>query len=380
MYKYFLIFILLLSSLSLQAGSVTPLPLGYGALLYDINFPSGPGSHGTIDAGQWVSDITAFNSGAQAKNSITRLYPYSSDIEITCTDPSNIGTCSILPGYASGNASVAAYYSAFPSAAILPIVDIADNYLNNNLLKTNISLADSVAQDLATQLCNDPKVAGVFLDLEMKGGLSNPGLVEFYRQLSKLLASSICVDSTHPNGRYMGIYLTPVGDDWSIAQSMFVASNGYIAIPLYDVLGFTNPPTPNPINGTKGYSGYVTSALQHARAFSEQFKVPYSIIVPAGASFGTFQEYGIYNSSEPAPTYFQLITNYSTSNATQLLYVQTARNIACKQQSAYFMGMDYWSWNQYVSPGRNKDGTYQLVMPNIPDTDTVSYLQANASC
>lgn len=357
-------------------SAITPLPFSYGALVYDLYCTSGPGHNCSIDYGQWVTSLSNFNAGALAKNQITRFYPYSSDIEITCTNPNDISTCTISPGYMTGNGSVSAYYNAFSNASILPIVDIAQHYLNNSLLLTNTTLADNVANALATQLCNDPKVSGVLFDLEVSNGLSNPGIVEFYRQMSKLLASSMCIDASHPKGRSMGVYLTPVNDDWQIAQAMFGGNNSYIAIPLYDISAFTSPPTPNPLSA---YTSYLTSVLANASLNSQKYQVPYSVIVPAGASFGTFQQYGIYNASAPSPTYFQLITDFS-SNATQLLFAQTARNIVCKNLNPYFMGMDYWSWIQYVNPGTNPDGTMQLTMPNIPDAFTVSYLQKYASC
>ena len=378
MFKYCLSFVLLAQSLGLHGSSITPLPLSFGALLYEIDFPNGPCSHGANNPGQWVQSLTDFNNGATPANTITRLYPYSSDIEITCTNPNVINTCSISPGYASGSASVSAYHTAFGTAKIIPIVDIAFKYLNNSLLKTNTTLADSVAQSLVTQLCNDPNVDGVFFDLETQGGLSSPGLFEFYRKMSTLLASSQCVDTAHPTGRYMGVYLTPINDDWASAQAMFAGNNnGYLAIPLYDVKGFTPIPTPDPLTT---YNSYVTSALGHANTFAKQYKVPYTIISPAAASFGTFQKYGIYNASQQPPTYFQLITDYSLSNATQLAFVQNVKNVACLNQNPYYMGMDYWAWNQYVNPGVNSDGTCQLLMPNIPDTNVVAYLQKSASC
>ena len=359
-------------------SSITPLPFSYGALIYDLNCTGGPGKGCSTDYGQWVNSLSDFNAGAASGNKLTRFYPYSSDIEITCSDPSNITTCSISPGYVSGNQSVAAYYNAFPNAQIMPIVDVAQNYLNNKLLLTNTTMADNVASALVTQLCADSKVAGVFFDLEVSNGLSNPGIFEFYRQMSNLLASSACIDATHPKGRYMGVYITPVNNDWQTLQAAFGSNNNsYIAIPLYDVSAFTTPPTPNPLSA---YTSYLTSVLANASSNSQKFKVPYSTIVPAGASFGTFQQYGIYNASEPGPTYFQLITDFGSSNATQLLFVQTARGIACKNINPYFMGQDYWSWNQYVNSGANADGTLQLTMPNIPDAATVSYLQNIAPC
>jgi hypothetical protein len=376
LFKFILIF--LFQIVASNASSVTPLPLSYGALLYDVNFPAGPGSHGTTDPGQWVPDLTSFNSQALTQNKITRLYPYSADIEITCSDVNDISSCNIIPGYTTGSASVLNYRNAFNDASILPIVDAAFHYLNNSLLKTNTTLADNVAQALVSQLCADPNVDGVFFDLETSGGLSNPGLFELYRKVSQLFAAAPCVDGAHPNGRYLGIYLTPVGDDWATAQAVFAGqNNGFLAIPLYDVKGFTPIPTPDPL---QTYNGYVTSAMGHAHTYATQYQVPYSIVVPAAASFGTFQDYGIYSSTASAPTYFQLITDYSKPNATQLAFVQNARNLACVNQNPYYMGMDYWAWNQYVNPGQNTDGSYQLVMPNVPDTDTVAYLQQNASC
>ncbi|MCX7115855.1 MAG: hypothetical protein NTW08_08130 [Gammaproteobacteria bacterium] len=373
--------ILLTQSLGLQASSLTPLPSSYGALLYDIHFSAGPGSSATISPGQWVPDLSTFNSLALEKNLITRMYPYSADIEIACTDPNNVSTCTISPGYTTGSASVSAYKSAFSSAQVLPIVDIAFNLkdFNNALLKTNTTLADNVAQALVTEICADPNAAGVLFDLETSGGLSNPGLFELYRKVSTLFSVAPCKNSTYVNGRYIGIYLTPTvaNNDWAQAQAMFAGrNNGFLAIPLYDVKGFTPTPTPDPLSS---YTGYVTSALGHAKTYAMQYKVPYTIIVPAAASFGTFQDYGIYNASEPAPTYFQLITDYS-SNATQLAFVQGARAAACANQNPYFMGIDYWAWNQYVNPGQNSDNTYQLTMPNVPNTDTVGYLQKYASC
>lgn len=369
MFRIFTFITLLIVSFSLQANLRTPFPLSFGALIYDISYASGPDSHGTTDPGQWIPEIRSFNNGAKSANQLVNLHPYSSDIEITCTDPGNISTCSILPGFQAGNASAAAYAAAFPNARIMPIVDIAQNYLNNKLLLSSTELADQVAEKLVAQLCSDDNVSGLFLDLEVKNGLDNPGIFEFYRKMSSLLASSTCVSSSFPNGKYMGIYLTPVGDDWSKAQAMFGSNkNSYLAIPLYDVSKFVTPPRPDPISA---YAKYVKSALQTAMTQSQSRSVPFVILVPAGASFGTFQSYGNYISTPP---HFQLIKDFSQSNATQLLFAQTARNAACSAPTPYYMGMTYWSYNQYIYSGGF------LRMPNIMDAATITYLQNNSSC
>ena len=371
--------ILLLVQILAYASGVTPLPTSFGALLYDMHYASDPTSHASIQPGHWTTQLQAFNNGATSSNLITRLYPYSSDIEITSCTESNLSACQIDPGYASGNASVASYRAAIPNATIMPIVDIAFSYANNSLLKTNITLADMVAKSLATQLCSDPNVNGVFFDLETSNSLSLPGLIEFYTQMSILLSSGSCVDGTHPKGRYMGIYLTPVNNDWTTLASIFsTRNNAFVAIPLYDVTGFKSPPVPDSLSA---YNSYVTPALTNAKTNSNASKVPYTIIVPAGASFGTFQSYGVYtNNSNLDYNYnYQVVQDFSSNNTSQLGFVQAVRNVACSNNNAYYMGMDYWSWQEYISDS-DTDPTYPLRGPNLPDPTTVTYLQNAASC
>jgi hypothetical protein len=361
------------------ASGVTPLPVSFGALMYDMHYASDPTSHATIQPGHWTTQLQAFNNGAKPANLITRLYPYSSDIEITSCTASNLNACQIDPGYASGNASVTSYRATFPNATIMPIVDIAFKYADNILLKTNTALADMVASALATQLCNDPNVNGVFFDLETANSLSYPGLMEFYTQMSILLASGSCVDNAHPKGRYMAIYLTPVGDDWTSLATIFSKrNNGFVAIPLYDVTGFKSPPTPDPLSA---YNAYVTPALTNAKTNANSTQVPYTIIVPAGASFGTFQSYGVYTNN-PTLDYnynYQVVKDFSSLNTSQLGFVQAARNAACSNNNAYFMGMDYWSWQEYINDS-DTDPSYPLRGPNLPDPTTVTFLENSASC
>ncbi len=65
------------------ASGVTPLPVSFGALMYDMHYASDPTSHASIQPGHWKTQLQAFNNRARSANLITRLYPYSSDIEIT---------------------------------------------------------------------------------------------------------------------------------------------------------------------------------------------------------------------------------------------------------------------------------------------------------
>jgi hypothetical protein len=60
-------------------------------------------------------------------------------------------------------------------------------------------------------------------------------------------------------------------------------------------------------------------------------------------------------------------------------FVQAARNVACSNNNAYFMGMDYWSWQEYINDS-DTDPSYPLRGPNLPDPTTVIYLENSASC
>ena len=108
-----------------------PLKKGHGALLYDAMQASGPDSARTNVPGQWKDDILAFNAGAKKRKKISRLYPYSGDVEMYCTNPSDCiysGPKQNVFVYYAGKAgygqdSVAAYRAALPKATIMPIID-----------------------------------------------------------------------------------------------------------------------------------------------------------------------------------------------------------------------------------------------------------------
>ena len=147
---------------------------------------------------------------------------------------------------------------------------------------------------------------------------------------------------------------------------------------MYDVTGFKSPPSPDPLSA---YNAYVTTALTNAKTNSNSSQVPYTIIVPAGASFGTFQSYCVYtnNASVDYNHNYQAVKDFSSTNTSQLGFVQAARNAACYNNNAYYMGMDYWSWQEYIND-TDTDPSYPLRGPNLPDPSTVTYLENTASC
>ena len=348
---------------------------GHGALLYDATQSNGPNPHNgnkpTNLAGQWKDNILQFNASASPKTQITRLYPYSGDIEMDC---STLSSCvysgagqNVFALYTKGfgPASVAAYRAHFPSALILAIID-AD--LDSLPLLSNQTVGVNVANMLTQQLCSDPNVDGVFFDLEpiSPNAFQTPGLFALYKQTATNLAN--CKDAKHPNGRYMAVFINPNKiPDWSqLAEAL--GHNGYVVVGAYDI-NDQSPPYPTE------YSAYTSSINGKIGVFmdpnSQIQNISYTIAIPAASSFSEFEQFGTYVSQQIP---FSVITDFTkTAQITQLGYVQLARDsILTNAKSPYYLGIDYWAWSQYKSPAPNNNW---LLLPNIPPNNVVAYLQ-----
>tara|TARA_R110002126_G_scaffold17798_2_gene68851 strand:+ start:21877 stop:23025 length:1149 start_codon:yes stop_codon:yes gene_type:complete len=348
---------------------------GHGALLYDVTQAGGPDSARTNNPGQWKANITAFNAGATKSSQISRLYPYSGDIEMYCTGlnddciysgaKQNVFVYYTAPaGY--GQDSVAAYRTAFPQATVMAIID---GNTKSSLLKalSYSSVGIQTADLVARTICADPNVDGVFFDLEPLD-ISSPGQFAFYKEISRQFASALCIDTNHPDGRVFGAFLSPHKiSDWPALAAAF-GSNGYAAVSGYDV-GDVQPPVPVSMHA---YTASVTGMLLTMDAESKKNKIPYTVVIPAASSFSEFNKFGFYDSSIPAPN-FRLDKDYTSEGMTQIGYMKAARAIMMAQaKSPYFIGTDYWSWSQYKSPLPKQD---QMLLPNIPEGEVVTYLQ-----
>lgn len=351
------------------------LPKGPCALLYDADYSEGPSSKPTNLPGRWSDNITAFNTGAVPSGVINCLYPYSGDIEMYCTGPSdciysgpkqNVFVYYTTASGGSGQASVEAYRTVFPKANILAIID---GNTKSTVLKafTYAEVGKNTADLVARTICADPKVNGIFFDIE-KFDISVPGQFAFYQEISKQFASPMCTDASNPNGRTFGVFLSPGKiSDWDAVAAAF-GHNGYGVVSGYDVADKT-PPVPASINA---YHASVTGMLQTMDAASTKFKIPYQVAIPAASSFSEFEKLGVYDKDNP-PSYFKLLKNFTPEGITQIGYIKSARAIilaTCK--SAYFMGKTYWSWSQYKSKNPSAE---QMLEPSIPEGAVVPYLQ-----
>ena len=367
--KYLFLVGCLFQTMDTMATSLTPLPFGHAAFLYDAYADNGPDASTsnpvTNHPGQWRDNIQSFNAGATTPNVISRLYVYGTSLDTTGT----YNTVNYDNSYAI--ASVASYRTRFPNITILAIVDGTPGLLKNGD-QTAIQLANDLAKSLVTQVCADANVDGVFYDIEPTK-FSYTGLATLYQTTSTLLASSQCKDAQHPNGRYMGVYAYVNTGDGPLVKPV-LGRNGFLAVPLYDVQD-SQPPTPTNLTL---FSQSAKSYVSNSDANSKAYGIPYTVIGPAGSSFGEFEQYGTYAAGTPTPPAlynYTLISNFSP-NITQVLYMTGVNaNTLQYATSPNYMGVDYYGWNYYVSPIPKQN---QVLLPSYPDDATVAYLQKNA--
>lgn len=349
------------------ATSLTPLPYGHAGLLYDAFPLDGPAANPSTNPttnhpGFWIDQIEAFNA-PPVKNPLTRLYVYGTSIDTG----GQVTTVNYNNSFAIE--SVASYRAKFPTLTILAIVDGTPGQLMQSDPGT-LQLAKELATSLATQVCADLNVDGVFFDIEPTK-FSYQGLFTLYQTTSNLLAQ--CKDAKHPNGRYMGVYAYVTTADGHLVKPA-LGSNGFLAIPLYDVQD-SQPPTPTNLSM---YDKSAKSYISNSDANSITYNIPYTVIGPAAASFGEFEQYGIYTPPPPtlpAPYNFTLISQFSPGITHVLYMTDVNANTLKYAKSPYYMGVDYWGWNYFVSPIPKQN---QLLLPSYPDAETVNYLRNNA--
>lgn len=348
---------------------------GHGAFVDDTTYSAGPTSSTTNTPGRWVPNISNFNQGATSRTEITRLYPYSGTIELKCTGPTDASSGGIIdcvysgPGQnvfvhyqtpAFGEASVAAYRTAFPTMEIHAVfTGRADGAL------TYSEVGEGTADVLAGEICSDPNVDGVVLDLQPNDMVSvSPGLLAFYRRLTTNFLSASCRDANHPMGRVFGVVLNPNDvQNWSLMASTLWA-RGYVIVQGYNVL------RAKLVTNVTIYASFLSDRVQLMDAHSRDKGIRYTVAIPAAASASEFELSGSYQASTPPCNFVALTEGYP-----QLDYVRAARtNILAQVTSRFYAGMDYNGWSQFrIRPIAGENLTY----PCTPDVaeGVVSYLQ-----
>lgn len=337
------------------AASPVSLQKGTGGLVYDACCSDGPCREPINHPGQWISAIQSF---APLGGSPTRLYVYGGSIKQV--EP--IGSCNFTVTYANTD-SVARYRAAFPQALILATIDATSDDVAA-LTACPDTVGKGIADSLSQQICVTNITDGVLFDLEPADFGVGMGQYGLYKEMSLNFSSSACIGPANPYGRFFGVFSNPnyfyTHNQWANVEGALVGNGaqnvGFLVVAAYDVTDGTQGPTP--------YSLYKSSISGKLSAYtdpqSKQYHVPYTVAIPGGASFGEYQYYALYVS----PTQTTVIHDYS-SEVTQSGYVTLASQlIAASCTSPYYLGIDYWAWNQYVWPDRS---TNNILLPNTPN-------------
>lgn len=355
--QYVIVFVcIIFCHLNLCTASISAsLQKGTGGLIYDACCENGPCRDPVNNPGQWISAIQSFSP---MNASPTRLYVYGGAIR----QNTPLGNCNFSVNYAFAD-SVEKYRQAFPSALILATIDATSDDVAA-LTACADTVGKGLADSLSSQICADSHVDGVVFDLEPADFGVGMGQYGLYKEMALNFSSGACVSVDHPNGRYFGVFSNPnnfyTRNQWAGVEGALVGNGpnnvGFLIVGAYDVTDGTQGPTP--------YSLYKSSISGKLSAYtdpqSKQYHVPYTVAVPGGASFGEYQYYAQYVS----PTQTNIVHDYS-NEVTQTGYVNLALQIiATSCSSPYYLGVDYWGWNQFVWPDHS---TNNILLPNTPN-------------
>lgn len=362
-------------------GSV--LPVANGAWAYD---------NGTT--GAWASAISSYNAAATPGHALTQVFSYATDMEMYC--PGDLAancTAADLESYytptSSGWALTLAYYDAFNSVrktvSISPIIDgrtDAGGYLTE-LNQLSPALAATFADQVAAQVCADPRIDGIQFDIEPFDVTSKNGQYYFYLQIAKDFAGQHaaatataaataattadpygCVSAAHPQGRYFSVFTFASSIQPGTAEAANVAAftsayhNAYVIDSLYD-LG-TRPA--GSLNDLPVYQRLVTQQVEEMKSWADREHIPYGFGVPASASVHEYETC----TGTCAPG-----ADGSTGNP-MIDYTRdavTAIDRSGASRDGLFHGTDIWAFTDKVS----SEGA--AVTPALASANVLQYLE-----
>lgn len=275
------------------------IPVANGAWTYDNGTP-----------GQFASSINAYNAQATAGHQLNQLFPYATDMEMYCpgNKPAKCTPADLQSYYTPGSSgwtSTEDYATelTLPNVSLSPIIDGRTDTGGYLIGFNQLSepLAHTYADQVAAQVCADPRVSGIQFDIEPFNVTTHNGQYYFYMQIAKDFAGMHtgststdpygCVSSAHPEGRYFSVFTFASSIQPGTAEATNVAAftaayrNGYVIDSLYD-LG-TNPA--GSLNDLPTYQTLVTQQTADMKAWADAAGIPYSFGIPAAASVHEYE-------------------------------------------------------------------------------------------
>jgi hypothetical protein len=367
-----------------KATSLGVLPIANGTWAYD-------GSA----AGTWSPVISAYNNIATAGHKLTELFSYATDMEMYCpsNNPAECTPADLQSYYtakSSGFASTLAYYSDLTLApgiasgstaekiSLSPIIDgrtDTGGYLIG-FDQLSQSLAQTYADQVAAQVCADPRVDGIQFDIEPFDVSTKNGQYYFYMQIAKDFAGEhtgstttdpyACVGAGHPQGRYFSVFTFAASIQPGTTSATDVAAftsayhNGYVIDSLYD-LG-SNPA--GSLNDLPTYQTLVTQEADNMKTWAHSQSIPYAFGIPAAASA---HEYTTCTGT-------CVVGANGTTGNPMLSYAQeavAAINGSGATSDGFFLGTDIWDLGGSTSTGGAN------LTPDPANADVLNYLATN---
>ena len=311
------------SSAPVEGPSWLKYPLNSAWVYENKNFPNKP----TVGAA--VQQTTSIKDFQQATNSgLTALYSYGGDIELLSTTnpwaPATDGksVCSQaaclsafylpkLPKGAKINHVTAGYKRAFPTLHIMPIIDARINslglYDDGTIAKTkkpyaqamdslNKTQAETLADNVANQICGDPNAAGAQFDIEpFSISSKTSGQYYFYNRISSDFAGKTdlnagCVDQAngYPNGRAFSVFTFAGAINPTVAQVLNQYHNGYVVDSLYDLGDPQAIKAGKVASSPSDYGNYVSEEISSMVGAANRYGVQFQFAVAGAASAHEF--------------------------------------------------------------------------------------------
>jgi hypothetical protein len=344
---------LLLLYFSLCRVANAALPIGNSTWVYDVNATGAP-------TAMWSNWVDYYNSFAAVPHNLSTVYSYGGDMEINGT--------ALTTYFPVANQHAAMIYKGIPG--VKSVILTVDGQMNGgqsyspDLSKLTPAQVRSWADSTAQLYCAYSFVDGLQIDLEPATPPYLANLLVFYRRLSAdlLLTTNNCVDSAHPTGRTIGVFMSAGSATPAVFQA--IGANGYVIMSGYDLGTFAVPTVP------ATYGLQLTAALKLLALNAAASHGSFVIGIPAAASTTEFSQYIPASGADVFgyPMYSSTASNYATE---ALAAIQA--NI---KSNPGYLGTALWGFSLYMENPKTSGNYFYPAIP-FDQAGEIGYFQAN---
>ncbi len=329
------------------------LPKGNAAWVYDVNTKTSPSA-------MWADWIKFYNANTLAPHNIPTVYSYGGDMGI-------YGDVPITSFPVQNQTAAQAYKKVY---GVKNVVLTIDGQMNGgasyspDLSQLTVIQVQSWADRTANLFCGFSFVDGLQIDLEPARAPYLANLLVFLKQLSGDLLKGTCVDTIHPQGRTMGVFMGA----GAATKEMFntIGVNSYIILSGYDL---SDAPLGSAATPPAQYGLQLTAAIKLVAA-NAGTTGSYVIGIPGAASVHEFTQY--------IPVVGAPVFGYPMYSSTQDNYMKQA--ISAIKNTVYtndnYLGTALWGFTlQMANPVSSKNMFY----PSSPFSQAgqMQYFQGN---